>query len=241
MEKKMIPKKIHYCWFGRNPLPQKAEKCIASWKKYCPDYEITEWNEDNFDFDKSPYLRWCYEHKKWAFLSDLARLIIVYENGGIYFDTDVELIRCPDELLGYDAFFGFENNEYVATGLGFGAAAGHQTVLAMIEQYSDFKEDENGEMKMIGCPTLNTKALLCYGLELNGQKQEVGGAVILPADYLNPFEDATGRLNKTSNTISIHWYSKSALSKKKIIRSRLTRPFHRLFGVDCFRRRKKGE
>lgn len=237
----MIPKKIHYCWFGKNPLPQKAEKCIASWKKYCPDYEIIEWNEDNFDFDKSPYLRWCYEHKRWAFLSDLARLIIVYENGGIYYDTDVELIRCPDELLEHDAFFGFENNEYVATGLGFGAAAGHQTVLSMIEQYLDFKEDENGDIKMIGCPTLNTKALLCYGLKLNGQKQEVGGAVILPADYLNPYEDATGRLNRTSNTISIHWYSKSALSRKQIIRSRLTRPFHRIFGTDCFRRTKKGE
>ena len=231
----MIPKKIHYCWFGRNSLPGKAKRCIVSWKKYCLDYEIIEWNEENFDFDKSPYLRWCYEHQKWAFLSDLARLIIVYENGGIYFDTDVELIRCPDELLKYDAFYGFENNEYVATGLGFGAIAGHPTVLSMIEQYSVIKKNADGNMEMIGCPRLNTKALLTHGLKLNGKKQEIDGAVILPVDYLNPYDDATGRLIKTSNTISIHWYSKSALSKKQILRSKLTRPFHRVFGTDCFR------
>lgn len=235
----MIPKKIHYCWFGRNPLPEKAKKCIASWKKYCPNYEIIEWNEDNFDFDKHTYLRWCYAHKKWAFLSDLARLIVVYENGGIYFDTDVELIHCPDELLQYDAFYGFENNHYVATGLGFGAMKGHSTVLSMIRQYSGFHEDADGNMEMVGCPLLNTKALLEHGLKLNGKKQEIDGAVILPADYLNPYDDPTGCLNKTVNTISIHWYSKSALSRKQILRSKLTKPFHRLFGVDCFKRRKR--
>lgn len=235
----MIPKKIHYCWFGRNPLPRKAEKCIESWRKFCPDYEIIEWNEDNFDFNRNPYLRWCYEHRKWAFLSDLARLIIIYENGGIYFDTDVELIRCPDVLLRYEAFYGFENNDYVATGLGFGAVAGQQTVLTMIEQYTDLKRDKNGDIEMVGCPRLNTKALLDHGLKLNGEKQEVFGAVILPSDYLNPYDDATGRLNKTENTVSIHWYTKSALTKRQILRSKLTRPFHRIFGTDCFRRRKR--
>ena len=183
-------------------------------------------------------MRWCYEHQKWAFLSDLARLIVVYENGGIYFDTDVELVCRPDELLQYDAFYGFENNEYVATGLGFGASKGHPTVLSMIRYYSGFHEDVNGNMEMVGCPRLNTKALLEHGLKLNGKKQEIDGAVILPADYLNPYDDATGRLNKTANTISIHWYSKSALSRRQILRSKLTRPFHRLFGVDCFKRRK---
>lgn len=119
----MIPKKIHYCWFGRGEKPKLAKKCIQSWKKYCPDYEIIEWNEDNFDIDQYPYLRWCYDNKKWAFLSDFARLLVVYQNGGIYFDTDVELIKTPDELLGCNAFFGFENDKNIATGLGFGAEA----------------------------------------------------------------------------------------------------------------------
>ncbi len=89
----MIPKKIHYCWFGRNELPALAKKCIASWKKYCPDYEIIEWNEDNFDLDYNGYTRYCYDNKKWAFLSDFVRLVVVAEQGGIYFDTDVELGR----------------------------------------------------------------------------------------------------------------------------------------------------
>lgn len=119
----MIPKKIHYCWFGMGEKPELAKKCIQSWKKYCPDYEIIEWNEDNFDIDQYPYLRWCYDNKKWAFLSDFARLLVVYQNGGIYFDTDVELIKTPDELLGCNAFFGFENDKNIATGLGFRASA----------------------------------------------------------------------------------------------------------------------
>ena len=95
----MIPKKIHYCWFGRNEKPKAVQKCIASWKKYCPDYEIIEWNEDNFDVQQNPYIKYCYDNKKWAFLSDLVRLLVVCEHGGIYFDTDVELVRNPDFLL----------------------------------------------------------------------------------------------------------------------------------------------
>ena len=117
----MIPKKIHYCWFGRGEKPKLAKKCLKSWSKYCPDYEIVEWNEDNFDVEQYPYAKFCLQNKKWAFLSDFARLVIVHEHGGIYFDTDVELVRSPDSLLSYEAFYGFENDQNVATGLGFGA------------------------------------------------------------------------------------------------------------------------
>ena len=117
----LIPKIIHYCWFGEGDKPRLANRCIASWKRICPDYTIIEWNETNFDLDQHPYLRWCHDQRKWAFLSDFARLLIVWQNGGIYFDTDVELLRRPDELLGCEAFYGFENHANVATGLGFGA------------------------------------------------------------------------------------------------------------------------
>ena len=106
----MIPKKIHYCWFGRGEKPKLAQKCIASWKKYCPDYEIIEWNENNFDVNMNGYTKWCYENKKYAFLSDYVRLLAVYKNGGLYFDTDVELIRNTDFLLNDQAFFGFETD-----------------------------------------------------------------------------------------------------------------------------------
>ena len=234
----MIPKKIHYCWFGKNSKPKLAEKCIASWKKYCPDYEIIEWNEDNFDIDKYPYARYCMDHQKYAFLSDFARLVIVAEQGGIYFDTDVELIKKPDDLLRYKAFYGFENDEYVASGLGFGAEKGQMTVLKMREEYNDL-EKEDGSFELKGCPLLNTKALVKLGLQQNGKEQEIEEAHIFPAEYFNPFEDATGLLKSSDNTYSIHWYAKSWMDKRRILRSKLTRPLHRLFGINFFRKNKQ--
>lgn len=228
----MIPKKIHYCWFGGNEKPEKAKKCIASWKKYCPDYEITEWNEDNFDVNQNEYTCRCAEEKKYAFLSDYARLVIVEEYGGIYFDTDVEVIRSIDELLDREAFFGFENEEFVNTGVGFGAIPHQKAVVLMKEAYSELLD---GTKPFTSCPALNTKALLPAGLQRNGKQQMVAGAEIFPVEYFNPYDDTTGRLKKTQNTYSIHWYSKSWLSKKDIIRSKITQPFHRIFGVDCFR------
>ena len=235
----MIPKKIHYCWFGRGEKPELARKCIASWRKFCPDYQIIEWNEDNFDLNCNAYVRYCYANKKWAFLSDFVRLAVVNEHGGLYFDTDVEMVAPPDGLLEYDAFYGFENDTSVNTGQGFGSVAHHPTVEVMIDQYLNLSQDEQGLYPVLACPELNTNALLPLGLVLNGQRQNVAGAEILPSDFTNPYDDATGRLNKTANTISIHWYSKSWMTKEMRLRSALTRPFHRIFGVDCFRWLKK--
>lgn len=235
----MIPKKIHYCWFGRGEKSKLAQKCIASWKKYCPDYEIIEWNEDNFDLDCNGYTRYCYDNEKWAFLSDFVRLIVVAEYGGIYFDTDVELLRCPDPLLQYEAFYGFENDSHVATGLGFGGEVGHPTILAMKAQYEAIQPNADGSYPGIVCPALNTAALVPFGLRLDGTRQNIAGAEILPADWFNPYDDPTGRLNKTENTLSVHWYSKSWMSKGTILRSKLTKPFHRIFGTDCFHNIKK--
>lgn len=230
----MIPKKIHYCWFGGKELPELAKKCIASWKKFCPDYEIIRWDESNFDLDQIPYTRWCYDNGKWAFLSDYARLAVVAEQGGLYFDTDVELVKSPEELLRYEAFYGFENETSVATGLGFGAYAQHPTIVAMCQAYLALEQNADGSFPVQACPALNTAALLPMGLILNGQRQNVAGAEILPMDYLNPYDDATGKLHRTENTIGIHWYSKSWIGKGAVLRSKLTRPFHRIFGKDCF-------
>ena len=235
----MIPKKIHYCWFGRNPKPKLAEKCIASWKKYCPGYEIIEWNEDNFNLDYNGYTRYCYDNRKWAFLSDFVRLVVVAEQGGLYFDTDVELLKSPEQLLEYEAFYGFENNSHIATGLGFGAESGHPTIQAVLAQYDTLTVHEDGSYCVIGCPVLNTAALVPLGLRLDGTRQNVAGAEILPADWFNPYDDPTGKLNKTKNTVSVHWYSKSWMSKGTILRSKLTKPFHRIFGTDCFHKLKK--
>ena len=230
----MIPKKIHYCWFGRKEKPKLAKKCIASWKKYCPDFEIIEWNEDNFDVQAYAYAEYCYEHQKYAFLSDFVRLMVVYENGGIYFDTDVELLKSPGNLLGYEAFFGFENDSNVNTGIGFGAVEKHPIVKRMLGEYFSLKSDENGIFPTTACPALNTNALMFFGLLLDGRRQSINGAEILPVEFLNPYDDQTGHLKRTKNTISIHWYSKSWMNKSTILRSKITKPFHRIFGVNCF-------
>lgn len=230
----MIPKRIHYCWFGRGEKPALAQKCIASWKKYCPDYEIIEWNEDNFDISRYAYTKFCYDNKLWAYLSDFVRLAVVYEHGGIYFDTDVEIVRSFDTLLQNDAFYGFENDHFLASGLGFGASQYHPSLQIMLDEYLAMQPDEDGKFHMIGCPRLNTEAMKKYGVLINGQNQCINNVRILSCEYLNPYDDATGRLNKTDSTYSIHWFAKSALSKKTILISKIARPFHRVFGERCF-------
>lgn len=232
----MIPKTIHYCWFGRSEKPKLVKKCITSWEKFCPDYKIIEWNEDNFDVNMNGYTRMCYEQKKYAFLSDYARLLVVAEHGGIYFDTDVEVLHSFDKLLIHPAYFGFEDAEHVNTGVGFGAELGNPAVQAMLAEYDQLLQGDSG---VIGCPILNTNALKKMGLCLNGEKQELGIAVVYPVDYFNPYDDPTGRLNKTKNTLSVHWYSKSWMSKGTILRSKLTKPLHRLLGKDFFRKDKE--
>lgn len=232
----MIPKKIHYCWFGRNPKPKLAEKCIASWKKFCPDYEIIEWNEDNFDVNMNGYTRMCYEQKKYAFLSDYVRLLVVAEYGGVYFDTDVEVIKPIDHLLEADAFYCFETREYVASGLGFGSVAHSETIQAMLAEYDFLLDGTEGTR---GCPRLNTSALVKLGLRQDGTLQTVADAMVLPDDYMNPFDSATGILRKTANTVSIHWYSAAWLSPSRRLRTRIMRPLHRIFGVDAFKRFRK--
>lgn len=231
----MIPKTIHYCWFGRGELSAKAKKCIQSWKKYCPDYEIIEWNEDNFDVHQNEYTKKVYAEKKYAFLSDYARLKIVYEQGGIYLDVDVELVKSLDDLLENDAYFGFETKEFINTGVGFGAKKGSIAVKTLLEEYNQLLD---GTKDVIGCPKLNTEGVIKLGLERNGQLQKLVDCTVYPADYFNPYDDPTGRLNKTKNTYSIHWYAKSWLNKKSIIRSKLTQPLHRIFGTDFFRKKR---
>lgn len=232
----MIPKKIHYCWFGRNELPSKAVRCIESWKKYCPDYEIIEWNEDNYDVYQNPYTAYTYDNKKFAFLSDYARLQIILLEGGIYFDVDVEVVRSLDELLTHKAFFGFETREYINTGVGFGAEANHPIVASMLSEYDTLLDGKHGT---IGCPILNTQALLKYGLKQNGIKQVIDETVIYPIQCFNPYDDPTGRLNMTSDTYSIHWFAKSWMSKGTRVRSQCTRVLHRFWGTELFKRKKK--
>ena len=232
----MIPKKIHYCWFGGNPKPKSVQKCIASWKRHCPDFEIIEWNEDNFDINMNGYTKMCHRENKYAFLSDYVRLLMVEQQGGVYFDTDVEVVKPIDKLLEYDAFYCFETPDFVATGLGFGSVAHSKGIRAMLAEYDQLLDGNKG---VIGCPGLNTLALEKLGLQKNGQRQELDGEIVLPSEYMNPFDPTTGIMRKTENTVSIHWYSAAWLSPWRRLRVKLMRPLHRIFGVEAFERFRK--
>lgn len=218
-----IPKVIHYCWFGGNPLPKDVKRCIQSWKKFCPEYKIIEWNENNFDCTQSLYAQQALENRRWAFVSDYARLKIIYDQGGIYLDTDVELIRPLDDLLDYQAFFGFENNQdkqgkEVATGLGFGAEKGNAVVKELLKDYEGVCfQREDGSQDWMPCPKRNTATLVRLGLRQDGTRQTVAGAEIFPSEYFCPIEYQSNRCEITENTYSIHHYHASWLVGKKKI------------------------
>lgn len=207
----MIPKIIHYCWFGKNPLPKSAIKCIESWKKYCPDYEIIEHNEDNYDINKYEYTKEAYEAKKWAFVSDIARLDILYNYGGIYLDTDVEIIKPIDDLLESSGFMGFEDKKQVASGLGMGAVKNSPIIKLMLSSYEGchFKIGE-GEYDLTPCPIRNTRDLIKIGLVPDGTYQEIQNFKFFTRDVLAPKEATSGRLRYlTKNTRAIHHYDAS--------------------------------
>lgn len=180
----MIPKTIHYCWFGGNPKPEIIEKCIASWHKFCPDWEIIEWNEENYDIHTLPYMAEAYAEKKWAFVSDVARLDVVAKHGGVYLDTDVELLTPIEELLDSGAFYIFETERNIATGLGFGAEADHPTVRAMLGYYNGRSFLKKGKPDMTPCPANNTQMLLsvCPQMIRNGHCQQLGDVLLLSRD-----------------------------------------------------------
>ena len=216
----MIPKKIHYCWFGRGKLPKQAIKCINSWKKYLPDYEIIEWNEDNFDVNMIPYTRNAYREGKYAFVSDFARFWILYHSGGLYFDTDVEVIRNMDHIISAGPFMGCENKAEegkgattlgVAPGLGLGVNPGLGLYKEIIEKYESL--DFNGENKFTTIVTHVTRVLCNHGLKNTSAVQEVCGIKIYPQDYFCPKSFQDGILYITENTVCIHHYAASWLPK----------------------------
>lgn len=215
----MIPKTIHYCWFGRNPKPKLAEKCIKSWKKYCPDYEIIEWNEDNFDLSSAPlYVRQAYEAKKWAFVTDYVRLWAMVTYGGIYMDTDVEVIKPLDKFLIHRAFSGFENDTQISTGI-MACEKGFPLFVKLLHYYDEVSFlDEEGKPIVTTNVTIITDICSKYGFIPNNQFQIVEGFALYPKDYFCPLDYRTYRLNKTKNTTTIHWFSSSwydEVQKKK--------------------------
>lgn len=246
----MIPKVIHYCWFGRNPLPESAVKCIESWRKFMPDYEIKEWNEDNFDVNIIPYTAEAYSVGKYAFVSDYARFWVLYHYGGVYFDTDVEVIKPMDDIIEKGPYMGVEvmckvvpedlvGYPMVNPGLGVGAPAGMDFYKKVLDFYVSLRFlREDGSIITGTVVSHTTRLLVNNGLRKTPELQQIAGIWIFPEDYFNPFDDITGRLNKTENTRSIHWYART-WQKQNPYKLWLSRMSHRIFGLALFKLRKK--
>ena len=221
----MIPKVIHYCWFGGNPLTESAKACIDSWRRYCPDYEIIEWNESNFDVTQNDYCREAYEAKKWAFVSDYARLWAIYEHGGIYMDTDVEVVRPLDSLLKHKAFMGFEDDAFISTGM-FGMDLRNAFVATALGAYKErhFRL-KDGIFDITTNVRSMTKILVeCYGLQSNGKKQMISDDIIIyPMEVLSAKSFRTGWILRDDTTYTIHHYAASWFNEEEKRRMELRR------------------
>lgn len=230
----MIPKIIHYCWFGRGQMPQKALRCIESWKKYLPEYTIIEWSEDRFDIGSNQYVKEAYENKKYAFVTDYVRLYAMYNFGGIYMDTDVEVLKPLDDFLDNIAFSGFESSQLIPTGI-MASEKGFPLYKEFLDYYKErhFLKDD-GSLDMTTNVIIMTSIADKYGLIHNGEKQTVAGWTLYPSDFFCPLNDATGKLEITANTATIHWFAKSWVSAKDRRISKITKVCHRLFGEHCF-------
>lgn len=210
----MIPKTIHYCWFGGNELPPLATKCIKSWKKYCKGYKIIKWDESNFDIKSAPlYVRQAYETKKWAFVSDYVRLWAMVNYGGIYMDTDVEVIKPLDTFLRHKAFSGFEDEVNIPTG-----------IMACEKSFALFNEllhyydgalfiKEDGSIDITNNVEIITNMCLQIGLQQNNSFQILDGFALYPNDYFCPKSYVDGVIRKTENTHTIHHFNSSWLSE----------------------------
>lgn len=234
-------KTIHYFWFGGAEKGKVIEKCIASWGKFFPDFEIKEWNESNFDIRQNKYISQAYDAKKYAFVSDFARFKILHEQGGLYFDTDVEVIKHFFEFFELDAFAAFETDEFVAPGLVLWAKdPGNEILGEILDVYSELEFiNSDGSFNTVTICKYFTDLLQKHGLKNdNGTVQKVDSFYVFPREYFCPFDDLTGVMSKTENTCAIHWYAKSWMSKKDIIRNKITRILHRYLGTDFFRKGK---
>lgn len=219
----MIPKIIHYCWFGGKPIPKEHQKYIESWKKFLPNYEIQRWDETNYDVTCIPFSAEAYHVGKFAYVSDYARLKILYEHGGIYFDTDVEIIKPLDDILLKGPFMAFEKNSSaldgellnVAVGLGFAVEPYNPIIRRLLDFYeSHHYIYPDGHMEQITIVKIVTDILKQYGLEHSDKPTTVAGITIYPWDYFCPIEFLSSKLEITENTRTIHHYSASWMSWK---------------------------
>ena len=240
----MIPKVIHYCWFGRNPLPKEYQRYVESWRQFLPDYEIKEWTEDNYDVNCIPFSAEAYSVGKYAYVSDYARLKIIYENGGVYFDTDVEVIKSMDDILEKGAFMAFEKHEsdpdnrhLVAVGLGFACEPHNPIIKEIMDYYENVHYIMNdGSVKQIPTVYITTDVLKKHGLVVSSHPLELEGITIYPWEYFCPMEYLSNKIEITENTRTIHHYSATWMSwtdKLKMKKGYYSRLIKRILKIDC--------
>lgn len=219
-----IPKIIHYCWFGGKPKPELAQKCIQSWKKHCPDYEIIEWNESNFDLDSAPqYVQDARKEGRWAFVTDYVRLCALVGRGGVYLDTDVEVVKPLDGFLHHAAFAGFEAPDRVQTGL-LACEPGFALFDAFLHHY-DTASFYHSDGSIDTTTNVQVLTALCKdrGLKLNDTLQTVDNLTIYPREYFCPVDFDTRKLKKTRKTVVIHWFSGSWHTQQELEQLELER------------------
>lgn len=205
----MIPKIIHYCWFGRGKMPVMANRCIDSWKQFLPDYELRLWNEDSFDINKVPYVKQAYEARKFAFVTDYVRLYALYSVGGIYMDTDVEVLKPLDDLLHLPAFSGFESEHEIPTGI----MASEQHNPWAEEQLGYYKDRQfrqpDGSYDLTTNVELISRSMAANGFQLRNSYQVYKNWIhIFQKDYFCP-KSRSGRITLTPNTYCIHHFEGS--------------------------------
>lgn len=216
-DRNVIPRKIHYCWFGGNKMPERFQQYIETWKQHCPSYEIIRWDESNYDISKNLYMKQAYECKKWGFVPDYARADIIYHYGGIYLDTDVEVVKSLDDLLYDEMFCGFESSLQIAFGLGFGAKKGNKIIKEIMDFYNE-KEFilKNGELDQTPSPVYQSAVMKKLGFELNGQYQKKGTTVVYPQEVLAPYDYFGINQVISPRTYTIHHYAATWCENDKV-------------------------
>lgn len=212
----MIPKTIHYCWFGGKPLSKEVIYCINSWKKYMPEFEIIEWNENNFNVNQYQFAKEALTTKKYAFVSDVCRLHVLYENGGIYFDTDVEVLKPFDELLNNIAFVGFETNEFICTAIMASEKKG-EWIADLLKYYNNksfYKID--GTYDTTPNPKIVSAIMSQNQLQFNNNYQEIKNYVtVYPTCFFSPKNYFTGKTKITKDSFSIHHFNSTWMTEKQ--------------------------
>ena len=225
--KSIIPKKIHYCWFGGNPIPKHLQDCIDTWRKFCPGYEIIRWDESNYDYTKNNYMKQAYETKKWGFVPDYARLDIIYNHGGIYLDTDVKLKKSLNYLLSTQAFLMLISKKQVAAGLGFGAVEKNELIKILRDDYNDKNFIlEDGTLNLKPCNTYQSPILEQYGFKLDNEFELLNGCAIYPTNVIIPMYDNYTKHISMKNTLGIHlgeasWYTKERKNNRILLNEQL--------------------